>query len=232
MHEVFYCGEPGQQVFATYHPPSGMDRGEVAVICAPLFSEYMRTYLALREFALAVASRGWHVVRFDYRGAGDSDLDLSEIRLDSLCADVALVTEEAREIAGSRRVCAVGVRLGALIAAESHRRHRLFDRMAVWDPVTDGREFVESFTANGVHGDGTVDFAGYAASVALRDDLASARLDLERCGIPVTGVRTRDGVTPALQYVSFDCVWQHRGEDLMTPQPVLEALLNAVVSQT
>src|SRR5256885_15079409 len=70
MHEAFFFGPSDRQVFATYHPASGGSGQVLTVICPPLFSDYMRTHLALRELAISLAERGQHVLRFDYREIG------------------------------------------------------------------------------------------------------------------------------------------------------------------
>ena len=51
MIEAFFFGPSNQQVFAIYHPPVGGSGQVLTVICPPLFNEYMRTHLALRELA-------------------------------------------------------------------------------------------------------------------------------------------------------------------------------------
>ena len=51
----------------------------LTVICPPLFSDYMLTHLVLRELAMALAERGQHVLRFDYRGTGDSFGELGKV---------------------------------------------------------------------------------------------------------------------------------------------------------
>ena len=83
MIEAFFFGPSNQQVFASYHPPVGGSGQVLTVICPPLFNEYMRTQLALRELAISLAERGQHVLRLDYRGTGDSFGDLDEVTLDS-----------------------------------------------------------------------------------------------------------------------------------------------------
>ena len=54
MIEAFFFGPSNQQVFAIYHPPAGGSGQVLTVICPPLFNEYMRTQLALRELAISL----------------------------------------------------------------------------------------------------------------------------------------------------------------------------------
>ena len=92
----------------------------LTVICPPLFNEYMRTQLALRELAISLAERGQHVLRLDYRGTGDSFGDLGEVAISDWVEDIALaIARRARFVrkqrgaaAGSAGWCAAGVQVG------------------------------------------------------------------------------------------------------------------------
>src|SRR5207245_5586572 len=119
VHEAFFFGPRNQRIFANYHPAAGGGGVMLTVICPPLFSDYMRTHLALRELAMVLAERGQHVLRLDYRGTGDSFGDLSEVAISDWVEDITLAVREGREISGSRVVRLLGVRAGALLASKS-----------------------------------------------------------------------------------------------------------------
>src|SRR5260370_27609992 len=74
----------------------------------------MLTDLVLRELAMALAERGQHVLRFDYRGTGDSFGELGKVTVADWLEDIALAVREGREISGSSMVRLLGVRAGAL----------------------------------------------------------------------------------------------------------------------
>jgi alpha/beta superfamily hydrolase len=114
--EPFFFGPCNQQLFAIYHPPIGGSSQVLTVICPPLFNEYMRTHPALRELAVALAGKGEHVLRFDYRGTGDSFGHLGEVTVSDWLEDIALAVREGHEISGSSVVQVLGVRAGALLA--------------------------------------------------------------------------------------------------------------------
>ena len=79
MTEAFFIGPSNQQLFANYHLPVRGNGRVLTLICPPLFSDYMRTQLALRTLAISLAERGQHVLRLDYRGTGDSFDQLGEV---------------------------------------------------------------------------------------------------------------------------------------------------------
>ena len=116
----------------------------LTVICPPLFNEYMRTQLALRELAISLAERGQHVLRFDYRGTGDSSCELDEVAISDWLEDIALAVREGRDLSGSSVVRLLGVRAGALLACRSAGASGDVQRLVLWDPVPDGAEYLQA----------------------------------------------------------------------------------------
>src|SRR4030095_14531616 len=114
-----FFGPSSRRVFATHHPPVEGGNGVLTVICPPLFNEFMRTQLALRELAISLAERGQHVLRFDYRGTGDSSAELDEVAISDWMEDIALTVCEGRNLSGSSIVRLLGVRAGALLACRA-----------------------------------------------------------------------------------------------------------------
>ena len=144
MHEAFFFGPTNRQIFATYHPAAGGGDQVLTVICPPLFSDYMRTQLALREVAVTLAEKGQHVLRFDYRGTGDSFGDLGEVAITDWVADITLAVHEGRDLSGSRVVQLLGVRAGALLACKSVGALSVVQRLVLWDPVADGADYLQT----------------------------------------------------------------------------------------
>src|SRR5467141_5093978 len=143
VHEAFFFGPGNQRIFANYHPAAGGGGVVVTVICPPLFSDYMRTQLALRELAMALAERGQHVLRLDYRGTGDSFGELGEVTVSDWVEDIALAVREGREISGSSAVRLLGVRAGALLACAAARALSDVQRLVLWDPIADGAGYLQ-----------------------------------------------------------------------------------------
>ena len=73
--EPFYFGPAGgRRLFGVFHePPASRRRGCGVVLCYPLGTEYTSYYRAYRQLALSLAENGFHVLRFDFRGCGDSE---------------------------------------------------------------------------------------------------------------------------------------------------------------
>src|SRR2546428_3462661 len=122
VHEAFFFGPGNQRIFANYHPAAGGGGVVLTVICPPLFSDYMLTHLVLRELAMALAERGQHVLRFDYRGTGDSFGELGKGTVADWLEDIALAGRAGREISRSSAVGLLGRRAGARLACRAPRQ--------------------------------------------------------------------------------------------------------------
>jgi pimeloyl-ACP methyl ester carboxylesterase len=242
--ESFFFGPSNQQVFASYHPPVGGGGQVLTVICPPLFNEYMRTQLALRELAISLAERGQHVLRFDYRGTGDSFGDLDEFAISDWIEDIALAVREGRDLSGSSVVRLLGVRAGALLACRSAGVFSDVQRLVLWDPVPDGAGYLQALRriqvaiierdlslSRAERRETLHEYAGHRLSERMVEEFnlldESAYTSVPKSKLHV--VSTSSEVGFPLQAVPrdvapFACDWETELEDLMTPKPVLERL--------
>ena len=146
--QPFYFGTSEQQLFGVYHAaePGSPKRGGV-VLCQPIGHEYLRAHRAFRNLAIALASQGFHVLRFDYFATGDSAGDANRLTVRQCLTDLATAIDELKDIAGLTKVSLVGLRLGATFAALTASRRLDVDRLALWDPVLDGTAYVAEVQA-------------------------------------------------------------------------------------
>jgi alpha/beta superfamily hydrolase len=145
--EPFFFGPAGRELFGIYHPAEGMPKEEGAVICAPLFAEYLRCHSCLRRLAAALAARGVHVLRFDYYGTGDSYGEFEQTTPAEWEIDIRTAAAELQELSGVRRVRLIGVRLGATLAARVAVKLPSVQRVILWDPIVDGAAYLRQLEA-------------------------------------------------------------------------------------
>ncbi len=172
--------------FGWLHQASGIGTAERGVvICAPHGYEELCTHRALRDCASALAQAGFPTLRFDYRGTGDS-LESDErggrvgAWLDSVDAAVGLL----RLITGVRSVALVGLRLGALLAADVAARRDDVEALVLMAPALSGRRYLREqhalsrLTGDPVAdpGDGSLNVAGFTYTEETREALK--QLDL------------------------------------------------------
>jgi pimeloyl-ACP methyl ester carboxylesterase len=118
------------------------------LLLPPFFHEWQRSYRLFALLADALATRGIGVLRFDYRGTGESSDDdaafLPSRALEDAEAMLALL--RARSAAP---VTLVGVRAGALLAERLAERHDL--PWWAWQGVDSGRAHFDELRARDLH---------------------------------------------------------------------------------
>jgi uncharacterized protein len=169
----FFFGDSGQQLFGVYHPAhSRSTRG--VVICHPWAREYLLAYPTLKLLAHRLAEKGWHVLRFDYLGTGDSAGDSRAGNVEQWVRDVHTAIEELEAVANVHEIALVGMRLGAVVAGRAAAERDGVRRLVLWEPVTDGRAYLtELGVAAETRDQGDLDVSGSVLTDQLRSDVES-----------------------------------------------------------
>lgn len=143
------AGTPGdadaaRTLFALHDvPPAGVTvRG--ALLYLPPFTEEMnksRRMAALQ--ARAAAAAGWHVLRIDLTGTGDSSGDFADARWAAWREDIDVARAWLAQASG-HEPWLWGLRLGALLAAQA-AAERPAPGLLLWQPATSGRNALQPF---------------------------------------------------------------------------------------
>lgn len=144
----FYFGVPEEGLFGCLHMPEAdgsLDCG--VVVCQPFGHEYVNSHRALRQLALRLADAGFPVLRFDYRGCGDSDGETSESSISEWISNISEAIFELQQRTKVSKVCLLGLRLGATLAMLNARRRDGVASLVLWDPVINGRTHLKGLTA-------------------------------------------------------------------------------------
>jgi pimeloyl-ACP methyl ester carboxylesterase len=187
----FYFGDSRRPLFGIHHAPHAASRRTGVVICHPFGQEYLRAHRSLRELAGRLADAGFHVLRFDYHGGGDSAGEPGEARVKGWLEDTTAALDEVREAAGSARVALVGLRLGATLATLTARQSGGVEALVLWDPVTEGATYLREVRA--AH---RAWLADRARGAAIRDDEALGFPLSELLVADLTGL-SLDGAPPS-----------------------------------
>jgi pimeloyl-ACP methyl ester carboxylesterase len=98
----------------------------------------------MRQLANMLSAAGYHALRFDYFGTGDSAGEALEADLGGWEGDIETAMEELKDTSGASRVGLVGLRLGATLAARvATRKSKETDALVLWDPVISGAEYLD-----------------------------------------------------------------------------------------
>ena len=139
-----YFGSSEKQLLGVYHFPKGRARPHGVVLCPPAPQEYMRTHMAFRKLAAMLVREGFHVLRFDYYGTGDSAGGSREGSLGEWRQNVVAAATDLEECSGATKVSLVGLRLGATLAALAPVDAA---NLVLWEPVVDGRKYLDELRA-------------------------------------------------------------------------------------
>lgn len=113
------------------------------VLVPPIGSENRAARRAMRELADALGLAGYVVLRFDYRGTGDSSGDFTESIPDPEWLDDINSAVSYLRMGKISSVSVVGMRIGATLAAAATQRHSLdLASLVLWDPCESGRSYL------------------------------------------------------------------------------------------
>ncbi|GAC1308325.1 MAG: hypothetical protein NVSMB10_14510 [Steroidobacteraceae bacterium] len=143
-----YFTSGDESLFAWVHQPVGARRSDLAVvICKPFGYEAICAHASLRAFADAAAQAGATALRFDYSGTGDSTgSDTAIDQMAQWCRDIIAAVDIVRRVYGARRVCLLGIRLGALLASMAAAEIDV-DALVAIAPVVNGRRYLRELRA-------------------------------------------------------------------------------------
>jgi len=147
--QPFFFGISQKPLFGIYQAPlSGPTREAAVVLCYPAPQEYVPAYRSFRRLGTLLAGSGFHVLRFDYTGTGDSGGDSTDASLSQWRKDIGIAARELLDMSGTRKVTLVGARLGAALAAEQAAAEEMpIQDLVLWDPVVVGKEYLAELEA-------------------------------------------------------------------------------------
>jgi pimeloyl-ACP methyl ester carboxylesterase len=138
----FWIDANGLAIFAWHHPPSSDARDAAVVLCKPFGYEGACSHRAYRHLAIRLAEAGFHVLRLDYHGTGDSSGgDADDDRLPAWLDSVRAAMGWLRARLGVSKAVLFGARFGALLALEL-AAHDDVDALVLLAPPASGRAWL------------------------------------------------------------------------------------------
>lgn len=145
--EPFFFSAREKRLFGVYYAPArGPARPRAVVLCYPMGHEYIRAHRTFRQLSVRLAEAGFHALRFDYYGCGDSAGESEEGAVEQWLEDIGAAVDEIKDLSGAAEVTLIGARLGATLAALAAGRRRDVDGLALWDPIVKGDDYVRELT--------------------------------------------------------------------------------------
>jgi len=193
LFEPFHFESANHRLYAVHHSPRAEVHGAL-LICQPLGHEYMRLQRCVRMLAEKLADAGYHVLRFDYAGTGDSSGKLADMSIQLWQQNIADAQQVLRSRSHVPTCGGIGVRFGATLLADIG--HAL-DSLVLWDPVADGKAHIQlhrDFTYAAMHNldryrfkqrrKAQYELFGHVYSELLLDDIARVRFQQRSTHLP------------------------------------------------
>jgi len=143
--DFMFLGEMGNRLFLSqHHPDSQKETNDsfVIILLNPIFEERSRAQRYLYNWSCFLASQGHTVIRFDYRGTGDSDGHSKEISLQTQIDDLNRIYDWVKKQHRTKRIAFHGLRWGASLAAiVSNEFKGKIHHLVLWEPLKDGRNY-------------------------------------------------------------------------------------------
>lgn len=193
----------GTGLHGVYYEPLNEAATGGLVVCDAFAEEKKCSHRSLVELARALAGQGWSVLRFDYRGCGDSEREFADFGPAAWERDIVAACDFARG-RGVERLVVAGLRLGATLASRVAETRDDVAALALWEPITDGKRFVsqnlrrsliKAMLTEGEGFDGAevaarheaevTDFDGYLIPAEMRAELEALRLESGNFAGPV-----------------------------------------------
>lgn len=166
------------------------------VCCDPFGEEKKCSHRALSETARRLADAQFDVLRFDYRGTGDSPGEFHEFTPMDWKTDIVAAAEFMRRASECVTIGFLGLRLGGTLGLQVAAETGLFDFALLWEPVVSGEQYLKlnlrrsmikammtkgaEYSAEDVRArhddDRMLDFDGYLVSQETREQIGQIDL--------------------------------------------------------
>lgn len=188
----FYFGTGQRQLFGLYTPARTAGASARAIVlCHPWGSEYLYAQRSMRQLASMLTAAGFHVLRFDYFGTGDSASDMTQADLKGWEDDIEMAIEELKDTTEAKRVALVGLRLGATLAASvAAKRRKDVDALVLWDPIVSGNEYL-------------LELMRYLSSRPLAEVKPAANAPEVCCGYEIRGFRLTENMVREFRTINL-----------------------------
>lgn len=142
MEPFYFEGEAGS-LYAVYHKNilTSTKKDHAILLCYPHGQEYMRAHRAFRILAAKFNQYGFPVLRFDYSGTGDSNMQ--NPRLNLWVEDVVSAAKKLTELSGCSKISLVGLRMGGIIAAKASDAISNLENLVLWDSLNSGEAYLQ-----------------------------------------------------------------------------------------
>lgn len=146
--DAFVLESGGEKIFGVLHTPLQRGEGTPLVIVLHGFASHKvgtnRSYVTLAQ---ELSAKGIATLRFDFRGAGDSEGVPSKMSLEAFFLDIAAVLRFAKE-RGFAKIGFYGSSLGGSLAVAAAAKIAKIQSLVLWAPPASGSLWLQDYLAS------------------------------------------------------------------------------------
>ncbi len=165
--KIDFIHTKNEKLFTVFHIPDKVDVKMAFVFIHPFAEEKLWSHRVYVSFARELASQGYYVARFDFRGHGDSDGDFVDSTLEKHVQDIDAVINHLKVQYQIKDISLFGLRLGASLATVFASSSDEIRNLILWDPVLNGERYMQEILRSNL-----------AAQMALKGKVETTRDDL------------------------------------------------------
>ena len=136
-----------QKIFGIVYYAKCKKSDKVIIFCNPFAEEEKEVHLHLSNFARSLSDSGINVIRFHYRGTGDSFGRFEDYTLKTRISDIKKVISYAKTHFSHAKIGLFGIRLGATLATLVANDNNIIEYLLLWEPIVRGKDiFNELYT--------------------------------------------------------------------------------------
>ncbi len=163
-------GARDRYIYGCTYLPSSAGKATGIVLVPPIGRERLRCYHESANLARDLASRGYPVLRFDYRGEGESSMEFSDATVATRLEDIGAMVSELKQRAGVEEICLVGFRLGALLSVLAAGDLGI-QKMILCDPICNSKRYAKGMLRSNIVLQSQYFGEVFKKEPALRDEL-------------------------------------------------------------
>ena len=134
----FFSGYNKKLLFGICHEVTNKQfvKQNVIICCHPMFAEKLHSHRILVNFARFAMKEGFTVLRFDFRGMGESEGGLEENGVNTWLADIDAAVTWVNQEYSNPKIFLLGLRFGASLALLSlqNKKNNLAG-CVLWEPI-------------------------------------------------------------------------------------------------
>lgn len=138
-----FFGDGRDNLYGVLHLPPDTPRETGVVFCTPFYTDTMEAHGILVNLARYLAENRFPVLRFDYRGCGESDGEWSEYFISDYLEDIDTALELLRDRTGVQAAGLLGLRMGGTLALMKLAGRRPASFAVALEPIIRGARYMQ-----------------------------------------------------------------------------------------